>query len=326
MNLRQIMTLGLAMGFVCVSGLKNCNAQVGEFEMINMDSVSPIIIMKSVFSQGDGSFRMTNGGNSFFLTTPLGQRTVEIMEEAPNRSFVIDELGVGIGTGPVIPAEALHIYADHKTSTSGQGFDQARILVENAHPDTQLRTMFELVNNGPARLVLDNVSSGEAWAIQTGSQDQLIFSRSGTGGGEMVIKKDGAILMGPGNQSNFILARNGNLTIKGTLNQQSDVTSKTAFDEVDSLDILNKVVSLPITSWQYKDDDKSTRHIGPTAQDFRKAFGLGHDEKSIAAVDADGIALVAIQELGKQVAERDAKIAELEDRLNAIEAQLLSLQ
>jgi len=32
-------------------------------------------------------------------------------------------------------------------------------------------------------------------------------------------------------------------------------------------------------------------HLGPVAQDFHAAFGLGADDKHIATVDADGVAL-----------------------------------
>jgi hypothetical protein len=37
------------------------------------------------------------------------------------------------------------------------------------------------------------------------------------------------------------------------------------------------------------------RRVGPTAEEFHEAFALGRDEKSIASVDAQGVALAAIQ-------------------------------
>ena len=72
---------------------------------------------------------------------------------------------------------------------------------------------------------------------------------------------------------------------------------------------------MPITSWAYKTDN-TTRHIGPMAQDFHKAFGLGGSDKSIATVDADGVALAAIQGLHQMMKDKDAKIGTLE-KLNA---------
>ena len=40
--------------------------------------------------------------------------------------------------------------------------------------------------------------------------------------------------------------------------------------------------------------------MGPTAQDFRAAFGLGDDDISIAVVDADGANLAAVQALARR--------------------------
>jgi hypothetical protein len=37
------------------------------------------------------------------------------------------------------------------------------------------------------------------------------------------------------------------------------------------------------------------------AQDFQSAFGLGTDDKSIGTVDADGVALAAIQGLNQKL-------------------------
>ena len=57
---------------------------------------------------------------------------------------------------------------------------------------------------------------------------------------------------------------------------------------------------MPITSWSYKAEKPSIRHIGPMAQDFYKAFGLGLDNKHITTIDEGGVALVAIQGLFRQ--------------------------
>ena len=54
-------------------------------------------------------------------------------------------------------------------------------------------------------------------------------------------------------------------------------------------DLLSRVARLPISKWSYKVEDGSVRHIGPMAQDFAAAFGLGSDDRSIGTVDADGV-------------------------------------
>ncbi len=78
-------------------------------------------------------------------------------------------------------------------------------------------------------------------------------------------------------------------------------------------------VFIPILTWNYETQDGSIRHMGPIAQDFRAAFGLGSDDKHITTVDADGVALAAIQELYRMVLQKD-------DQLQKMQAQMLELQ
>ena len=94
----------------------------------------------------------------------------------------------------------------------------------------------------------------------------------------------------------------------GVWNSVSDVAKKEAFAEVDKRAILEKLAALPIRSFRYRVETDDVRHIGPTGQDFRAAFGLGHDEKTIGSVDADGVALAAIQGLNAKVEEQRTEI------------------
>jgi hypothetical protein len=55
------------------------------------------------------------------------------------------------------------------------------------------------------------------------------------------------------------------------------------------------------------------------AQDFHAAFSVGEDDRHITTVDADGVALAAIQALYRLVRERDVQIAALEARVAALE-------
>jgi hypothetical protein len=60
------------------------------------------------------------------------------------------------------------------------------------------------------------------------------------------------------------------------------------------------------------------------AQDLHAQFGLGDSDKSIATVDADGVALAAIQGLYRLVQTKDAEITDLKARLARVEALLAS--
>lgn len=81
-------------------------------------------------------------------------------------------------------------------------------------------------------------------------------------------------------------------------NTVSDVNVKENFQPVDSDAILQRLRAIPITQWSYRGD--SARHVGPMAQDFHASFGVGHDERSISNIDAQGVTLAAIQALANR--------------------------
>jgi len=116
---------------------------------------------------------------------------------------------------------------------------------------------------------------------------------------------------GPGGAQLMRLGSTGDLILAGTLSQSSDRNVKTDFASVDAQEVLAKVVSLPIQSWSYT-NQPGVKHIGPVAQDFHAAFGLnGGDDKHIATVDADGVALAAIQGLHQKLEQKELAISEL---------------
>lgn len=100
---------------------------------------------------------------------------------------------------------------------------------------------------------------------------------------------------------------------------QSNRNIKNNFAEVDARDILARLSAIPIETWNYKSQEPSVRHIGPMAQDFYAAFGVGEDDRHINTVDASGVSLAAIQGLYQIVQQKDAQIAKLEARLEVLE-------
>ena len=66
--------------------------------------------------------------------------------------------------------------------------------------------------------------------------------------------------------------------------------------------------------------------MGPMAQDFYAAFGLGSGDTTITSLDPDGVALAAIQGLNQKLTEelkrRDRENAELKTRLEKLEGRL----
>jgi phage head maturation protease len=93
----------------------------------------------------------------------------------------------------------------------------------------------------------------------------------------------------------------------GTWTNASSRSYKTGFVDVDPLAILNRLVALPISTWTYRGSEEGT-HLGPMAEDFKAAFDLAGDGKSIATVDADGVALAAIQGLNQKLESENAAL------------------
>ena len=110
----------------------------------------------------------------------------------------------------------------------------------------------------------------------------------------------------------------------------SDRASKENFRAVDSRDILRKVLNLPISTWNYKSQAASIRHIGAMAQDFKAAFAVGEDDRHISALDPDGVALAAIQGLNEEMSEQTARLraenAQLRQQVAAQSAQFAALE
>jgi hypothetical protein len=118
---------------------------------------------------------------------------------------------------------------------------------------------------------------------------------------------------------NFLRASNGAaLSNGGVWINASSRELKEGFAAIDPGAILAKVLTLPITTWSYKTSAEGT-HIGPVAEDFKETFGFAGDGKSIPTVDADGVALAAIQGLNAKL---EAENADLRARLERIEQRL----
>ena len=105
----------------------------------------------------------------------------------------------------------------------------------------------------------------------------------------------------------------------GTWTCTSDRNAKANFAAVDNVAVLNALMSIPIQTWNFNTQDAGIQHMGPMAQDFYAAYGLGEGELTISAVDADGVALAAIQGLYTVVQEKEAAITALEARVVALE-------
>jgi hypothetical protein len=212
----------------------------------------------------------------------------------------------------------LRLYAFQGNGNNGTAFIQARDSSGTSSIDLALRSQLNggfvdamrISSNGNVGIGVTNTPDATLHVFSKPNVQPLIVVNNTTG------LKSFEILTT--DQANF----NGDVYVAGkvqvaseitatAINLTSDRNAKEQFKPVKPREVLDKVAHLPISEWQYKSgidkDERPARHIGPMAQDFREAFSLGRDDKHITSVDADGVALAAIQGLNEKLEEKLAE-------------------
>lgn len=193
------------------------------------------------------------------------------------------------------------------------------------------------------RSTVDTIRAGvnhsANWRVSGGFR---IFTSSNLSTGVTI--QSGAVTSNWGQDNAIISTSQGAyLGTDGVWHDNSDVNRKHLFADVQGEDVLLRLRALRVGSWTYKTDPDDVRHVGPMAQDFFATFRLGRDERTIAAIDEGGIALVGIkaldartlvhartlEEQGRALAAQQRtieaqgrEIADLRARLERIEAAL----
>lgn len=242
-----------------------------------------------------------NEANFFVRDVTGGSKlSFRIRPGAPTSSIDISSDGdVGIGTAS--PSQKLHVFGSGGTT---------QYLVEETNGTVANRVLMSLKNNGPVSTELVNSDVGGVTWRMNNLVGGLAFNNTANAGNEALLSPTGA------------------LTILGMLTQGSDRNRKTNIIGVDSSDVLARVRKLPVATWSWQEEE-GVRHLGPMAQDFKAAFGLGDTDTGIAPLDMAGVSLAAIQALSQDLERKNDEIealkvqnADLAARLAAIEAAL----
>lgn len=112
----------------------------------------------------------------------------------------------------------------------------------------------------------------------------------------------------------------------GAWSCSSDRNVKRGFAPVSLQQVLRKIAGLWISTWSYKADPSHTRHIGPVAQDFKSAFGVGNDPRSIGLLDEGGVALAGVKGLYQLAQEQQTLMQRQQAEIAALQAQLTALK
>jgi len=271
---------------------------------IGLGTATPVVQLHQVDGntptlrlQQDGSSGFTPqtwdvAGNetNFFVRDATNGSTLplRIRPSAPSNSIYIDTDG-DVGFGTASPDANLHVFTNSAITTDGQ------LHIENTNGTAADRNMVRIENNGPPTMFFSNTNTTSGnWTFTVNNSSQFQLNNATAAGVQMT------------------LSSTGNMTISGALTENSSRTVKTGFQELDPRQVLDQLVGMPVTTWAYSHDESGTRHIGPMAEDFYAAYGLGEDNKHIAISDKAGVALAAIKGLNEVVKEKEAEIAQLE--------------
>ncbi|MFL6210160.1 MAG: tail fiber domain-containing protein [Pyrinomonadaceae bacterium] len=106
----------------------------------------------------------------------------------------------------------------------------------------------------------------------------------------------------------------------GVFNCTSSRTTKENFKLIDGNDVLARLRKIPVSSWNYISEGQQVRHMGPMAEDFYQAFGLGTGNTSIGVQDLAGVSLAAVKALDQRIAQLQQRTAEVEQLRNEVNA------
>jgi len=206
---------------------------------------------------------------------------------------------INVGIGTTTPAATLDINGN--TASSGTGTP--------ASGPPGIHTYIGSACNSSAAFA--GIAFGTA-----AFQNCANYSLLGDGTNTYVNAPSGEILLRINNENRVVVTSTG-ITLSGTLSYSSDRNLKEGFAPVEGASLLTKLNAIPMQTWKYKTERPGIRHLGPMAQDFRAAFGLGEDDKHISTVDEGGVALAAVQELYREGLKKDATIRDLQAQIKA---------
>jgi hypothetical protein len=106
----------------------------------------------------------------------------------------------------------------------------------------------------------------------------------------------------------------------------SDRASKSQIVALDPMTVLAKVEALPVSEWSYRSENSGIRHVGPMAQDFYAAFGVGEDNRHITSIDEEGVAFSAIKGLARENSSLRTQLLRVIAREDALAARSAKLE
>ncbi|HEX6369200.1 MAG TPA: tail fiber domain-containing protein [Longimicrobium sp.] len=128
-------------------------------------------------------------------------------------------------------------------------------------------------------------------------------------------------------RSNATLTNGCNIAAGGaSITCASSMTLKENFADVDGEDVLARMRRIPVNSWNYIDEGRQSRHLGPFAEDFWREFSLGAEPLAIGHLDIDGVNFAGIKALDARTLGMQSTITEQARQIGELRAENESLR
>jgi hypothetical protein len=108
--------------------------------------------------------------------------------------------------------------------------------------------------------------------------------------------------------------------------RKSDRNLKENISSVSPEWTLDQLAALPVTRWNYIGDSSKVRHLGPMAQDFHAAFGVGSTQRRINLADANGVVMLAVQGLHRRLTALSQQVSTLQCENTALKREVARLR
>jgi hypothetical protein len=128
-------------------------------------------------------------------------------------------------------------------------------------------------------------------------------------------------------RSNATLTNGCNIAAGGaSITCASSRTLKENFVDVEGDDVLSRMRRIPVNTWNYIDEGRQSRHMGPFAEDFWREFGLGTEPLAIGHLDIDGVNFAGVKALDARTLELQATVARQAEQIEQLRSDRAAME